>query len=48
MIMIMIMIMIEIEMQGRGTTLLLLVNPRMPHQNNGIMLPHLYQLSSEK
>jgi len=37
--------MITIEKQGRGTALLLMVNL---HQNNGTMLPQLYQLSPEK
>jgi len=33
-----------IEIQGRGTALLLLVNPCILDQNNGTMLPQLYQL----
>jgi len=41
--------MIVIEIQYNTTALLLLVNPRTPHQNNGTMHPiYAYQLSSEK
>jgi len=34
----------DYEIQGRGTALLLLMNPLIPHQKNGTMLPQLYQL----
>jgi len=39
-----ITIMIMIEIQYSGTALLLLVNPCVPHQNNGIM-PQLYHFN---
>jgi len=44
------MIMIIIEIQGKGTALLWLVNSRMPHQNNGTVLPSYinYHLKSEQ
>jgi len=37
-----------IEIQYSDTALLLLVKPRVLHQNNGTVYPSLYQLLSEK